>query len=116
MARSSTPGQTPGGEGCWSGLLREAGAAAIYVVGTSGGAVLLIGGDCGQQGQCLLGAAARLSLVDGEHLPVGSGEVELVVVQFQLADLGVLHLVDAGADVGFDVVTRPQPAEVGALE
>jgi hypothetical protein len=78
--------------------------------------VLLIGGDRGQQCQRLLGAAARLGLVDGEHLPVGAGEVELVVVQFQLADLGVLHAVDAAADVWFDVVTRPQSAKVGALE
>jgi hypothetical protein len=54
-------------------------------------------------------------LIDGKHLPVGAGQVELVVVQFELPDLGVLHVVDAGADVGLDVVTRPQPAKVGAL-
>ena len=78
--------------------------------------VLLLGGDRGQQGQRLLRAAARLSLIDGEHLPVGASEVELVVVQFQLADLVVLHLVDAGADVGLDVMTRPQPTKVRAFE
>jgi hypothetical protein len=57
-----------------------------------------------------------LSLIDGEHLPVGAGQVELVVVQLKLSDLGVLHVVDAGAGVRFDVVTRPQPAKAGALE
>ena len=78
--------------------------------------LLLIGGDRGQQSQRLLGPAAWLSLIDGEHLPVGAGQVELVVVQFELADLRVLHAMDAGADVRFDVMTRPEPAKVGALE
>jgi hypothetical protein len=50
--------------------------------------VLLIGGDRGQQSQRLLGPAARLSLIDGKHLPVGAGQVELVVVQFELPTWG----------------------------
>jgi hypothetical protein len=44
--------------------------------------VLLIGGNRGQQGQRLLRAPARLSLIDGEHLPIGACEVEFAVPQF----------------------------------
>jgi hypothetical protein len=53
------------------------------------GGKLLFGGERGQERQGLLGSAARLCPIDGEHLPVGAGYLELVVMQFQFTDLRV---------------------------
>ena len=50
---------------------------------------MLAGCDGGQQGECLSGAAAWFGVIHGEHLAVSAGEMELVVVQFQVANLGV---------------------------
>lgn len=72
------------------------------------------GGPAAEELQRLLGAGAGLGRVDGDRQPGIGGEVHPVVAEGEIADDGVVEVLDAGG-VEADVVRGPAGAERLAL-